>query len=324
MTIFHTIEYAHHITGIDTHYHRKGLAACYLLQSEQEAVFIDTGTDHCVPHLLAILEAKGIARSQVKYVIPTHVHLDHAGGAGRLMKVLPEASLVIHPYGARHMIDPAKLIAGAVAVYGEAAFRQYFGQLHAVPQERVIEAPDGLQLSFGGRKLLCLDTPGHARHHICLYDEQSQAIFSGDTFGLSYREFDTHQGPFILPTTTPIQLDPEAWYLTLDRLIALSPDRVFLTHFGEVTDPAGLAKQLRRHLQEFVQIALATQASPGSERVASLSHQLQQWLLKKVQAHGCTLNETAILQLMAMDLELDAQGLDIWLTRQDETDKSSS
>jgi glyoxylase-like metal-dependent hydrolase (beta-lactamase superfamily II) len=309
------IEYANQITCIDTHYQRSKLAACYLLESKGEAVFIDTGTSHTVPHLMCILAAKGIQASQVKYVIPTHVHLDHAGGAGALMRQLPNASLVIHPYGAKHMIDPSKLIAGATAVYGKEQFQQQFGQLTPIAEERVIEAPDETRVSFGNRELLILDTPGHARHHFCIYDAQSQGIFTGDTFGLSYREFDTEQGHFIMPTTTPVQFDPEAWQSTLTRLVSLSPKRIYLTHYGEIERPKEMAAKLSRYIDEFVTIAKASTATPGAERVLDIGNSLKDWVTDKLRTHGCHHSAEGIEQLMSMDLQLDAQGLDVWLTR---------
>ncbi|MES9943674.1 MAG: MBL fold metallo-hydrolase [Candidatus Thiodiazotropha sp.] len=309
------IDYANQITCIDTHYQRPDLAACYLLESEGEAVFIDTGTSHTVPYLMQLLAAKGIQPSQVKYVIPTHVHLDHAGGAGELMRRLPNASLVIHPYGAKHMIDPSKLIAGATAVYGEAQFAQQFGTLTPIAEERVIEAPDETRVRFGNRELLILDTPGHARHHFCIYDALSQAIFSGDTFGLSYREFDTEHGHFIMPTTTPVQFDPVAWQATLVRLISLAPERIYLTHYGEIGTPQTMAEKLSRYIDEFATIAKASNASPGEQRVADIRNSLKDWMLAELQAHGCRQSADIIEQRMAMDLHLDAQGLDVWLTR---------
>ncbi|MES9833676.1 MAG: MBL fold metallo-hydrolase [Candidatus Thiodiazotropha sp. DIVDIV] len=318
MTNIRTLEYAHKITCIDTFYQRPGLAACYLLESEGEAVFIDTGTSNSVPHLMAVLEEKGLSPSQVRYVIPTHVHLDHAGGAGKLMSQLPQASLVIHPYGAKHLIDPSKLIAGATAVYGEAAFEEQFGQLIPISEDRVIEAPDGFRLTFGKRELLCLDTPGHARHHICIFDEQSRGLFTGDTFGLSYPELNGSQGSFMIPATTPIQLDPDAWFETLDRLMALKPEKVYLTHFGEVTQPNVLVKQLRKHLEEFTQIALACDAEPGESRRVQIQAELQAWLLQKLQQIGCPLTPEKSIELMAMDLDLDAQGMEVWLARREE------
>lgn len=309
------IAYANHITCIDTHYQRPELAACYLVESEGEAVFIDTGTGHTVPYLMDLLAAKGIQPSQIKYVIPTHVHLDHAGGAGELMRRLPNASLVIHPYGAKHMIDPSKLIAGATVVYGEEQFERQFGKLISIPKERVIEAPDNTRLSFGNRELLILDTPGHARHHFCVYDAMGQAMFTGDTFGLSYREFDTGHGHFIMPTTTPVQFDPEAWQSTLERLIALSPERIYLTHYGEIGRPKEMAEKLSRYIEEFAAIARASRANPGEERVVDIRNDLKDWMMDKLKAHGCRQSPEIIEQRMSMDLHLDAQGLDVWLTR---------
>jgi glyoxylase-like metal-dependent hydrolase (beta-lactamase superfamily II) len=264
---------------------------------------------------MQLLAKKGIPASQVKYVIPTHVHLDHAGGSGELMRQLPNASLVIHPYGAKHMIDPSKLIAGATAVYGEEQFAQQFGTLVPIAEERVIEAPDNTRIRFGNRELLILDTPGHARHHFCIYDAASQAIFSGDTFGLSYREFDTEHGHFIMPTTTPVQFDPEAWQTTLQRLMSLAPERIYLTHFGEIGKPKQMAEKLSRSIDEFAAIAKASTASPGTQRIADIRHRLKDWMMSELRAHGCQQSADIIEQRMAMDLQLDAQGLEVWLTR---------
>lgn len=311
----------HDITCIDTAYQRPGLAACYLIQSAGEAAFIDTGTSHTVPLLMAVLEAKGIAPAQVKHVIPTHVHLDHAGGVGALMRRLPNASLVIHPYGARHMVDPSKLAAGATAVYGEERFEAEFGELIPVEESRVVEAPDGHRVRLGERELLCLDTPGHARHHICIHDPQSRGIFTGDTFGISYREFDSEQGPFLIATSTPIQFDPEAWHTTLDRLMALSPEVIYLTHYGEVRRPAQLAEQLRRSIDQFTRIALSVDTPPGSGRVARIRDALLGWVVEMLGRHGSGQTPGEIGELMAMDMELDAQGLEVWLQKREEANQ---
>ncbi|MEJ2692632.1 MAG: MBL fold metallo-hydrolase [Candidatus Thiodiazotropha sp.] len=311
-------ELPHQVTCIDTEYQRPGVAACYLIESQGEAAFIDTGTSHTVALLLSVLEAKGIAPSQVKYVIPTHVHLDHAGGAGALMRRLPEAKMVIHPHGARHLIDPSKLSAGATAVYGEEKFKQDFGEIIPVDERRAIEAPDGFRLRLGGRELLCLDTPGHARHHISIYDNLSRGIFTGDTFGISYREFDTDQGAFILATSTPIQFDPEAWHETLDRLMALTPEVIYLTHYGAVEEPARLVEMLRASLDQFTRVALSADAAPGQERISQMRAALLQWLTAGLAQHGCRHSSQEIDRMMAMDLELDAQGLEVWLQKRAE------
>jgi glyoxylase-like metal-dependent hydrolase (beta-lactamase superfamily II) len=301
------------ISCIDTLYQRPGLAACYLIESAGEAALIDTGTAPMAPRLLALLTHKGIRPEQVKYVIPTHVHLDHAGASGQLMQQLPRARLVVHPRGARHLIDPTKLIAGATAVYGEAKFKALYGELLPVPAQRVLEAVDGLILELGQRHLHCLDTPGHARHHICLYDDLSRGIFTGDTFGLSYREFDTPQGPFILPTTTPVQFDPAAWHSSLERLLMLQPLSLYLTHFGRIGEAHKRAAELHRGLDDFVAIAERAGTPP---ELSELQQELLEWAVDKLAQHGCRLGNERIRQLLEMDLELNAQGLEIWLSRQ--------
>lgn len=171
------------ITLIDTAFQRPQMAACYLMEQDNEVAIIETGTKDTVPLIFDVLTQKKIAASQVKYVIVTHVHLDHAGGAGRLMDALPHATLIVHPKGQRHMVDPSKLQAGATAVYGEEEFNKTYGDLIAIAENRTHATKDGEILKLGGRALTFIDTPGHARHHFCVYDELSKGIFTGDTFG---------------------------------------------------------------------------------------------------------------------------------------------
>ena len=147
------IEYGSGITCIDTMYKQPGYAACYLLEQNNRAAFIDTGTGNSVPLLLETLKQKNINIDDVDYVIPTHVHLDHAGGAGLLMKELPNAKLVIHPRGAPHMIDTNKLIMGATAVYGKEKFKEYFGEVIAINKDRVISADDNFEIKLANRTL---------------------------------------------------------------------------------------------------------------------------------------------------------------------------
>ena len=306
-----TVDLGDGITCIDTLQGRAGMACCYLLQRGRDLAFIEAGTAHGVPHLLALLKQRGLSREQVRYVIPTHVHLDHAGGAGSLMAALPAAQLVAHPRGARHLIDPSKLIAGATAVYGEAFVQAQYGEILPIPASRVIEAADGHEIRLGDEVLRFFDSPGHARHHFCVFDPLSQGFFTGDTFGLSYREFDTARGPFLIPTTTPVQFEPEAWHATLDRLLAAEPRQMFLTHFGRVRNVKALAATLRQGIDDYVRIAgtLAT----ASDRHAQLREAITTLALQQLQAHGCTLDTSTQRDLLAIDMELNAQGLGVWL-----------
>jgi glyoxylase-like metal-dependent hydrolase (beta-lactamase superfamily II) len=273
---------------------------------------IETGHAAAVPRILATLERAGIGREDVSHVVVTHVHLDHAGGAGALMRELPRATLVAHPRGARHMIDPAKLWAGTVDVYGAEATRRLYGEPIAVPAARVVEAPDGFRLDLGGRPLRCLDAPGHARHHLVVLDEATRGFFTGDAFGLSYRETDTARGPFFWPTTTPIQLDPPVLHATIDRMVAERPERMYLVHFGvvegRIADHAGA---LHRRLDGFVRTARAAPAGPG--RDAAIRAGLEEQLLADLAGHGCPLRRDEALQLFDNDLDLNSRGLGVWL-----------
>lgn len=307
------IDLPYGVSTIDTGYLRPGFDASYLLVERGQAAVVDVGTSFSTPRILRTLTDKNIAPEAVRYVMVTHVHLDHAGGAGTLMHHLPKAQLVVHPRGAPHLIDPTKLIAGATAVYGEAHFRALYGEIVPVAAERVIAAPDNFELNMNGRPLLFLDTPGHARHHYCIYDAASRGIFSGDTFGLSYREFDTDQGPFIFPTTTPVQFDPEAMRASIERLLSFNPQRLYLTHYGCVDEVPRLAVQLKTLLDAMEQLACSVAGE--QDRHGALTAALYGLLLQSLRDHGCALPEDRIRTLLAPDVELNAQGLAIWLDK---------
>ena len=307
----HTL--SHGITCIDTLQERPGMACCYLIERGDDVAFVEAGTSPGVPRLLALLDAKGIARERVRYVIPTHVHLDHAGGAGALMAALPKATLVVHPRGARHLIDPAKLIAGATAVYGAAAVTEMYGEIMAVPEARVIAPADGAALPFGDSELVFVDSPGHARHHFSVWDSVSQGFFTGDTFGLSYRDFDDAQGPWIMPTTTPVQFEPEAWHATLDRYLSYQPQRMFLTHYSVVEDVPALAAKLRAGIDRYV--ALGLSLAKAENRHLKLKAAMADDALQELRKRCNPVPEAQVLALLEMDLELNAQGMAVWLDR---------
>lgn len=308
----------HHAQGIhtlDAGYLRPGLAAIHLIEQAGHVALIDSGTRHSVPHLLASLAELGFSPAAVDYVIVTHVHLDHAGGAGALLAACPNARLVVHPKGARHLIDPAKLIAGTLAVYGEAMFRELYGEIVPAPAERVIEAADGHRIDFHGRQLTFIDTPGHARHHFCIHDSLSDSLFTGDTFGISYREFDVAGRAFIFPTTTPVQFEPEALHESIDRLMAMHPAAAYLTHYGRVSDPRRYAAELHAMIDTFVGLTRAV-TEEGAARHGALKSAIEQCLFDAARAHGCALPEARMRELLAGDVELNTQGLLVWRDRQ--------
>lgn len=305
------------ITQIDVDLYRPSLASCYLIEQGNKVAFVDTGTYHAVNRLLELLRQRGLTAKNVAYIIPTHVHLDHAGGVGELMERCPNARLVVHPKGAPHMIDPAKLTAGATAVYGEEAFSRDFGVLKPVDADRVIEAVDGLQLDMNERRLICVDSPGHANHHICVFDEQSRQFFTGDTFGLSYREFDSERGPYLFTTTTPVAFDPDAWMNTLDRLMSYQPKAMLLTHFGRVADVGKMADVLRQSIRDHVQIALDEEQGAKEGREERIKAKLLQMLLDGAKRHNSPVSEQTARTMLDMDAGLNAQGLEVWLRRRE-------
>ncbi|MDD3518643.1 MAG: MBL fold metallo-hydrolase [Chromatiales bacterium] len=312
----HAIDVGHGITTVDAEYVRQGLAAAHLVVRDGRAAFIDTGIPNAVPLMLAAMAERGVAPGQVDYVMVTHVHLDHAGGAGGLMQALPNAKLVVHPSGARHMIDPTRLVESTRAVYGEKAFLRLYGEVLPIDAARVIETDDGMSLPFGDGRLSILHTPGHARHHYCVHDPRVKGIFTGDTFGISYREFDSANGPFVFTTTTPTQFEPEALHDSIERLMALDPEHAYLTHFGRVDDLRRLANDLHADIDHFVAIA-RRHRDAGTSRKEAIENELLDYLTERALAHGAGMPEAEARELLAMDADLDAQGLDVWLTREE-------
>jgi glyoxylase-like metal-dependent hydrolase (beta-lactamase superfamily II) len=312
------IRHEHGIVTLDADYLRPGLAAIHLMLQDGGAAIVDTGTNQAVPRVLAELKGLSIEREAVDYVIVTHVHLDHAGAAGALLRDCPNARLVVHPKGARHMIDPARLVAGSIDVYGRESFFALYGDIVPVPAERVIEAGDGFRLDFRGRTLTFLDTPGHARHHFCIHDSRSDSLFTGDTFGLSYREFDVggdeNPRPFVFPTTTPVQFEPDALHASVDRLVATGARAAFLTHYGRIEGLPGIAPALHDMIDEFVALARAAPGE-GQHRHERLKAAVESMLMRRLRAHGCSLDDATCRALLANDVELNTQGLLVWRDR---------
>jgi glyoxylase-like metal-dependent hydrolase (beta-lactamase superfamily II) len=299
------------ITAVDTEYVRPGLDASHLVVHGGRAAFVDTGTSHSAPLLLAALAEKGLEPGQVDWLFVTHVHLDHAGGAGALMEHLPNAVAVLHPRGARHMADPARLIEGSKAVYGDEVFQQLYGEIRPIPAERIRVVGDGERLSLAGREFEFIHTEGHAKHHYCVVDPEASAIFTGDCFGISYRELDTAAGPFVFPTTTPVQFDPEAAHATIRRLLSYNPARMFLTHFSCVNSPAALAPQLHGDLEAYVKIAAARRDDTDPE--SSIRAALRDLTFARLDAHGVDPDAEFRDEVIGMDMALNAQGLVVWL-----------
>ena len=301
------------ITAIDTGYMGSMIDASHLIVEGDRAAFVDTGTSYSVPRLLRTLESKNLDPGQVDYVLVTHVHLDHAGGAGQLIVMLPNATAIVHPRGARHLADPARLVAGATAVYGAREFSRLYGDIVPIEESRLRTVHDGEILELQGRALEFIHTEGHARHHYCVVDRQAEAIFSGDSFGVSYRIFDTDRGAFIFPTTTPVQFDPDPAHEAVDRLMSYAPEAIYLTHYSRVCGLERLAQDMHECLDGFVSIARAHAGAP--DREAGMAEDLYRFLASRLDAHGFDTDEARRRALLKLDIGLNVQGLCVWLDR---------
>ncbi|HQZ01423.1 MAG TPA: MBL fold metallo-hydrolase [Thauera sp.] len=303
------------IHALESGYGRPMLAAIHVVVEGGRAAIIDTGTNDSVPRVLGALAALGIEPENVDWVMLTHIHLDHAGGAGSLMCALPRARLLVHPRGLRHMIDPSRLWEGTSAVYGAERAYELYGLLVPVPPERIVPATDGLEVRLGERRFRVLDTPGHARHHICIWDDTARAFFTGDTFGLSYRELDVDGRAFVVPTTTPTQFQPDAMHESIDRMLAMQPAAMYLTHYSRVTDVQRLGADLHRLIETMVAVAQAARGDGVARHVEILAG-LEQVIREEAGRQNWALDEEQTLELLRMDLELNAQGLGVWLDSQ--------
>jgi len=312
MTPPNIIDYDHGISAIDSEYYRPGLAAIHLIVEGSTAALVDTGTFFSVPGVMEVLCQKDISPENISYVFLTHIHLDHAGGAGEFMRLFPNAKLVAHPRAVRHMVDPSRLIKSTMAVYGEEKFRRMYGEIRPVDASRIIEAADNFHIKMNGRTLLFIDTPGHARHHFCIFDERSRSFFTGDTFGVSYREFDVDGMEFVFPTTTPVQFDPLAAHHSLDRIMSYDPQYAFLTHYSRIGNLTHHASMLHDLIDDYVTIASNTYNQRADGNVL-LVKELGELLAQRIKSHGCILPQNEIHDLLSMDVNLNAEGLKCWL-----------
>ena len=305
------LEYEGGIVAIDSGMVRPQMAACYLLETDSAVAVIEVGNNDSTDRILKVLASRGRQVAEISHVIVTHVHLDHAGGAGKLMQLLPNATLVAHPRGARHLIDPSRLEASARAVYGDAEFDEMYGSLVPVPEDRVIVMEEGDSLEIGKRPLSFIDTPGHARHHFCIWDEQTRGWFTGDTFGISYRELDTENGPFVFPTSTPIQFDPPALIASMNRMMEKQPKNMYLTHFGRVQDVQRLADDMISSVEQFA--TFGEQFDGEKDRQQGIRSAMMDWLTARARKHGVTHSDDTLREVFANDVILNTQGIEFWL-----------
>jgi glyoxylase-like metal-dependent hydrolase (beta-lactamase superfamily II) len=205
---------------------KPGIIATAILQGSSGVALIDPGPSTTLATLTSDLAAKGIALDDVRQILLTHIHLDHAGATGTLVKRNPAIDVYVHERGAPHMIDPSRLLASASRLYG-ADMERLWGEFLAIPADRVKVLKGGERITSAGRELLVEYTPGHASHHVSYFDPSSRVAFVGDVAGIRRTG-----GTYVMPPTPPPDIDLEAWRASADRILGWDPDTLFLTHFG--------------------------------------------------------------------------------------------
>ena len=303
----------HGIHAIDVEYIRPLQDSSHLIVEDGRAAYVDTGTNDSVPLLLDALRQLDLDPGDVDYVFLTHIHLDHAGGAGQLMQELPNARCVLHPRGAPHMVDPERLIKGTEGVYGVERTREMYGEIVPIDKGRIIVASDEQWLTLNGREMQALHTEGHARHHYCLHDPASRGVFTGDSFGISYRELDTAAGEFIYPTTTPASFDPDEAHKSVDRIMGCAPQQLYLTHYSRVTELERLAQDMHAEIDAFAAMALEHQ--PAENRLALIETSMFEHLAARLDEHGFKGDRDAMWSVLEIDVVLNSAGLVSWLQR---------
>jgi glyoxylase-like metal-dependent hydrolase (beta-lactamase superfamily II) len=301
------------VVTIDCLYRRPRHAAAFLMVEKGEAAFVETNTAHAVPILLETLKQHGIAPARVRYVMVTHIHFDHAGGASVLLDHCPNAELICHPRAKRHLVDPARLIESAKRVYGAEAFERLYMPMHAITEDRVRSVEDGAALVFGGRTFTFVHTRGHANHHMCIHDSKSAGVFTGDASGVEYDGMRAGGRPFLLASSAPTDFDPDEALASIGRIMAFHPSCLFLTHYGEVIDVKSAESVIRESLGRLAAVAAAAaeRSLQGEALHAFCAAGVRKAVQDQADACGVALTGTDWAELES-HVEINAQGLALY------------
>jgi glyoxylase-like metal-dependent hydrolase (beta-lactamase superfamily II) len=207
-----------------------GVIAAFLLGNAGEYALVETGPTSTLDALLDGIQAAGVAPEAITKLLVTHIHLDHAGAAGTLVKLFPHLQVYVHEVGAPHLADPSKLLASAQRIYGD-RMDALWGEVLAVPSANIVALSDRDSVRIGHAELTALYTPGHASHHVAYLDTEQREVFTGDVAAIRLQGFD-----YVRPATPPPDIDLELWTASLDRLRGVHADTLHLTHFGSFSD----------------------------------------------------------------------------------------
>ncbi|TKD71372.1 MBL fold metallo-hydrolase [Pseudalkalibacillus hwajinpoensis] len=286
----------------------------YILH-EQELTIIETSATPSIPYLIEGLNDLNIELKSIKNIIVTHIHLDHAGGAGSFLEKCPNARVIVHPKGARHLSNPERLIQGAKAVYGS-KFDQLFDPIVPIPEDRLLVMNDGDTLPIGpNRTLTFLDTPGHAKHHFSIHDSKTNGVFVGDTVGVYYPQLDFE---LYLPSTSPNQFDPEAMLDSAEKIFSYHPTAIYFGHYGKSNNPLEVSRQLKHWLTVFLDktetIVDRSEEDSFDEQCDLLADELLLLVQTKLDEHDVP-EDHVVYNYISVDLKVCAMGLIDYYTK---------
>ncbi|WP_406687339.1 MBL fold metallo-hydrolase [Rossellomorea vietnamensis] len=288
--------------------------------NEEALTIIETSASPSIPHLKKGLSKLNINLEDIQYIILTHIHLDHAGGAGLFLKECPNASIIVHPKGRRHLIDPTRLIAGARAVYGE-KFDELFDPIVPIPEERILVMDHGEKLGLSDTCTLTFyHTQGHAEHHLSIFDSASKGMFTGDTCGIQYT---IGSKRFYFPSTSPNQFDPEKMKTSIHLYRSLPLDRLYFGHYGVSEEVSFALTEVEKWLDLFLKKSEEQYSSHVTieENVRTITSALIDLTGRELVQKGID-PKNPIFSLLELDMNVSALGIVDYFIKQ-KGDRSS-
>ncbi|HQY30300.1 MAG TPA: MBL fold metallo-hydrolase, partial [Thermomicrobiales bacterium] len=247
---------------------RSGVIATYLIEGPGELVLIETGPSSCLPQLRDGLAATGHSIADLTHILVTHIHLDHSGAAGPILRENPQAKVFAHPLGVPHLIDPSRLVASATRIYGD-QMEPLWGEFCPIPESQVHALQNGEVIEAAGHRLQAIFTPGHAQHHVAYIDLASKFGFTGDVGGVRMQGTE-----YVCPPTPPPDLNREQWWESIRQLQSLDLQRLYLTHFGEFRDVERHLADLGPNLDQFLELgASAIDQGQENDAISAILHE---------------------------------------------------
>ena len=306
---------ADHLYSIDTNdLGLKNRTTSYIIVDDKIAL-IETSASPSIPYILNALEELHIKPSDIDYLILTHIHLDHAGGAGVMMKYCPNATVLVHPKGVRHLVDPSRLIASARSVYGE-NFDAIFGEILPIQEKQLYAIGDREIIRLGSSTLTFYYTKGHANHHISIHESLTNGMFVGDTTGVYYHDMTGEEFDVILPSTSPNQFDPNLMEDSIQLFEKIKPNVLYFGHYGSYTHPQFAYAEVRRYLPIFMDAGRQTmkEETDFTKQVQRTEEILTNSIFAELQTKGLS-KDHPVFKIIPLDLAVSAMGIIDYLSK---------